>query len=578
MFPYLQSRPVQFALLTLLWALLCLPNLGDPGLWDVDEGTNSGAALEMYESNNWVVPTFNYELRDDKPALLYWLQMACFAVVGVNEFGARLPSALAALFAILATCELGRRLFNATVGLLAGVILATSVSFAVAAHFANPDALLTLFTLLALAFFWHDYKNPGPFRFLAGGVVTGLAVLAKGPIGAVLPLAVAFLFLLWERQLWRLFQPRQLLACVAFFLTAAPWYVWVAVETKGQWLLRFWNKHHVNRFTAPMENHGGPFYSYLLLLLVGFGLWSIFLWPTFRHAFRKPEQPPPSGQQPWPLRHIPAEVRFLLCWIGFVLAFFSISATKLPNYILPLYPALAILTARMLTDWLSERFAVKNWMMYVGVGLLGATGVAISVGIGLVSGVGEMPFLHGRYMPQLAPLAVVGGIPLLGAAATAWLLRRGQRRGFVLAFAATAMIFLAVLGSWGAPVVSEQRAPRSLVQALPLDHTHREVRIAAYLSPKAGYFQPSLVFYCQRKVEKFPTENNLKKLTAEQDEEVCEFLRGTLPSYLFLSVPQWEHLEASLAGVAAPLRRHRDFHYPWDIVVVGNKAALALGK
>jgi 4-amino-4-deoxy-L-arabinose transferase-like glycosyltransferase len=559
MFPLLQSRLTQYALLTLIWALLCLPNLGTPSLWEVDESHNSGAALEMYESGNWVVPTFNYELRDDKPPLLYWLQMACFTLVGVNELGARLPSALAALLAILATCELGRRLFTATVGLLAGIILASSVSFAVAAHFANPDALLTLFTLLPLALFWHDYTSPGPFRYLGSGIVTGLAVLAKGPIGLVLPLAVICLFLLWQRRLRWLLGPRQLLAWVAFIVTAAPWYVWVAVETKGVWIKGFWNKHNVGRALEAMENHGGPWYLYLLFLLVGFGLWSIFLGLTVWHSFRKPPEPTP---QPWPLRHIPAPVRFLLCWIGFVLGFFSLAATKLPNYILPLYPALAILTAHMLAEWLRERFVVPRWAMPSGVVLLGVVGIALAIGIAGVGGIGEMSMMHGRFLPQLAPLAVVGVIPLLGALAAGWLLRRGQRQGFVFAFTTTSVVLLAVLGGWAAPVVSELRAPRSLVQALPADHTRREVRIAVY-----DYYQPSVVFYCQRKIERFPIG---------QEVEVREFLRGTLPSYLFVTESKWEAMKARLAGVAEPLRRHSDFYFRQKIVLVGNKAALAV--
>src|SRR5947209_2965608 len=90
-------RPAHYALLAATWAVLCLPNLGGPSLWDVDEGRNTQAAVEMRESGNWIVPTFNYQLREDKPALLYWLQMAAYAVCGVGEFAARLPSALAAL-------------------------------------------------------------------------------------------------------------------------------------------------------------------------------------------------------------------------------------------------------------------------------------------------------------------------------------------------------------------------------------------------------------------------------------------------------------------------------------------------
>src|SRR3954465_13325564 len=114
----LDSRPAHYALLAALWALLCLPNLGAPSLWDVDEGNNAECFREMLDSGNLIVPTFNYRLREDKPALIYWLQMGCSRLVGVNEWSARLPSALAALLAVLATYELGRRAFTAGAALL----------------------------------------------------------------------------------------------------------------------------------------------------------------------------------------------------------------------------------------------------------------------------------------------------------------------------------------------------------------------------------------------------------------------------------------------------------------------------
>src|SRR5229473_898978 len=142
----LSNRCGHYLLLLALAAGLSFPNLGGPSLWDIDEGNNAEAAREMLESGNWVVPTFNYELRVDKPALLYWLQIAAYRIFGVNEFAARFPSAVAALLTILLTYELARCLFGPSTGLLAGVVLASAVGFCAAAHFANPDALLNLFT------------------------------------------------------------------------------------------------------------------------------------------------------------------------------------------------------------------------------------------------------------------------------------------------------------------------------------------------------------------------------------------------------------------------------------------------
>src|SRR5947199_7760233 len=130
----LPGRAGPYLLLAAVWAGLGLVNLGAPGLWDIDEGNNAEAAREMYESGNWIVPTFNFILRVDKPALLYWLQMLGYHFFGVSEFSARLPSALAALAAVLLTYELGRKMFSAWAGLYAGLILISSLLFCASAH------------------------------------------------------------------------------------------------------------------------------------------------------------------------------------------------------------------------------------------------------------------------------------------------------------------------------------------------------------------------------------------------------------------------------------------------------------
>ena len=136
----LHHRAGHYGLLLATGAVLFLWNLGGASLWDMDEGKNATAALEMFEAHNWVVPTFNGELRVDKPALLYWLQILAYQQFGVNEFSARLPSALASILAVLLTYELGRRMFGPAAGLLAGLALGGSIAFCAAAHFANPKS------------------------------------------------------------------------------------------------------------------------------------------------------------------------------------------------------------------------------------------------------------------------------------------------------------------------------------------------------------------------------------------------------------------------------------------------------
>src|SRR5438309_1369215 len=160
MFQALNTRCGHYGLLLAVASALTIPNLGAPSLWDIDEGNNAEAAREMMDCGNWVVPTFNYQLRVDKPVLLYWLQIGAFRFFGINEFAAWFPSAVASLAAILMAYELGRLMFGAATGLLGGLILASAGLFCAAAHFANPDALLSAFTLLTLLLFWRGFAGP----------------------------------------------------------------------------------------------------------------------------------------------------------------------------------------------------------------------------------------------------------------------------------------------------------------------------------------------------------------------------------------------------------------------------------
>ena len=544
MFRRLDNRFGHYLLLALVWAVLCLPNLGGPSLWDIDEGNNAECAQEMYESGNFIVPTFNYKLRVDKPVLLYWLQMAAYRVCGINEFAARLPSALAALLALLVVYELGRRLFDNSAALLAGLVLATSIAFCGAAHFANPDALLNLCTLLTLWCFWNHHTRRG-WWLLGAGVASGLGMLAKGPVALVLPLTTTLLFLLWRRELRRLLDLRILTASLLFVLIAAPWYVWVGVETKGEWLHGFFVKHNVERSLGVMENHGGPFFYYGLVLIAGLMPWSVFLGPTVWKAVsaarRRAETEPNSGKQ------------FLLCWVAVWLLFFTVVRTKLPNYILPVYPAMALLTAAFLDDWRRGRVTLPGWVMPTSLICLALAGVGVSVAL-LIAGDALPLAPRGRRLPGLEAGAWLGGVFLVGAAAAAWCARRGRRGGLIGCVTAAGVVFTAMIAFWGLGKVDAFKAPRPLARALPEDYLYREVRVGAF-----GYFQPSLVFYCQREV--YCPENPISAI---------QFLHTPLPVYLFVSEEMWGQLRTFAPASYRLVARHRDLYNGRVVLLVTN--------
>ncbi len=545
MFHRLDHRAGHYLLLAAVWALLCLPNLGGPSLWDIDEGNNSECFREMLDSGNLVVPTFNYALRCDKPVLLYWAQIACAQLVGVNEWSARLPSALAALLTVLAIYELGRRMFTARAGLWAGLVLGTSVAFLGAAHFANPDALLLAFGTLALALFWHDVQSAGRGWLGAVGVCAGLAVLAKGPVGLVLPAGVAILFLAWQRRLRHLWDVRVGWFVFLLLLTAVPWYALVTAETRGAWLGGFLRHHNINRATSALEGHSGPWYYYLPVLLAGLAPWSIFLFTALWHAWRRLRQ----GDDREALA-----VRFLIVWFAVYLVFFSAVRTKLPNYVLPVYPALALLTGHLLERWRLGEFVLPAWLQRSALVCLALLGVLVAGGLLVAGGAVELGVLRGRSFPELLPWAWLGVVPPAGAALAGWSLRRGWRGGVIAAVAGSAVAFALPLTAWGIGVLDARKAPRPLARALPADHLHHEVRLGAY-----DWFLPSMVFYGRREVHRL-----------EKPAQVEEFLNWPMPNYLFIPEQTWQEVQRTTTARGRVLARHRDLESGRLILLVVN--------
>lgn len=546
-------RLAHHALLLAVTAALTLPNLGAGALWDVDEGVNAGCTREMLEAGTWVVPTFNGELRTAKPVMLYWIQRASFLAFGVSEWAARLPAAVLSMGTVLLVYELGRRMFGAATGVLAGVALASAVEFCKLAHAATPDAPLVFFTVLTLTLFWVGHENGGRTWFGPAAAASGLAVLTKGPVGLALPGLVVLTYFAWNRELRRLLDRRLVGGILVWVLVAVPWYALVISETRGAYLA-FFKDENANRFLNPMEGHRGPVVYYLGAVLAFFAPWSVFLGGAVWYAVKGARQSPPAAAGGLPTET--RAYRFLLCWAGCYLVFFSLAATKLPNYIAPLYPALAVLTARMLVRWREGAIAPARWVMPAAVGGVAVVGVVVGVGLLVVGGVVPVPAKGLRVLPALAPWAGLGLILVAGAAAMGWFLRVGNRPAVVRAVATAAVLFVGLTAAFPATAVDAYKAPKGLVAESGADQPDREVRLASL-----DYTQPSVTFYAGRRVER------LFSAAA-----AAEFLAMPLPAYLFVPEPVWS---AQLAGrVGAPCRvaaRRYDLLRNCDIVVVTNE-------
>ncbi len=534
-------------ILTVIWAVLTLPSLGATSLWDIDEGLNAEAAREMYESGNWIVPEFNFQPRNAKPAMLYWLQATAYRHLGVNEFGARLPSALAALAVVLLTCELGRRMFDASTGLLAGIILVTSIQFSVLSHAATPDMLMLSGIMLAFLLFWHGYEHDGKLWLITTALGSAIAVLAKGPVGLALPGLVLTLFLVSRGQMMRWFNWRLIVGALVFCAIALPWYVLVGSETRGAFLRGFWWNENVNRFLEPLDTHAGPLWFYPVVLIIGLAPWCVFLTPTVWNAIHEAQ----STESP-----VRVPQRLLMIWAGTYILFFSAAATKLPNYILPSYPAFALLTARLIWRWQRGELTLPAWVMPTSVGSFAIVGIVTSVGLIAASGVIPLAALKGNAIPGLQYWSAIGIIPIVGGI-VAWHYQRTNR----LVFARNTMVlcsiaYLGMMLTFPVRVIDGHKAPRDLVAMAGLPRDADEIRIASY-----AYFQPSLVFYAQREV---------KPLTKEVD--ALAHLASPLPTYLITPTRIWNQIATKANSNCKLLARHHDLYHNTEIVIVTNAA------
>ncbi len=519
---------VHQTLIVIVAAVVLFTNLGGVRLWDQDEPRNAGCTLEMLERDDWIVPVFNGELRGHKPILLYWLMMTSYAVFGVSEFAARFWSAVLAIGTALATYQIGKKLFDPMVGLWAGVILTTTLMFDVAGRAATPDSALIFFSTLALMIYvltgFDSQKGYFPRSWFAVALMyaaMGVATLAKGPVGIVLPTAVIGMFLLimrmparppesvasswWKRWLGLLrpFAPahflgtcwymRPVTAVLVAGAVALPWYLWVGVRTEGEFWRQFFLVHNVGRAAAPMEGHHGPLlFYYPAAILFGFFPWSVFAAPTGIEAVVR-----------WKRRErIAPGIVLASCWIGVYVGLFSLAQTKLPSYVTPCYPALALLTALHIRRWtLGESVVAPIWNRLV-FAVLGLVGLGLAIGL---------PLATRHFLPGEGWLGLLGMIPLAGAAIGLWLIHHQRRHAAAFTFSVTATAFVTALFGFALLRVDRHQQNHVLLEGIARHSTNPTV--ASYRT-----LESTLVFYGRRTIAELHQPQAAEAFLAAEEE------------------------------------------------------------
>jgi 4-amino-4-deoxy-L-arabinose transferase-like glycosyltransferase len=557
--PALWNRTwVQVLLVGAVAAAMVFPHLGTPGLWDDDEGVNAECAREMAEADNWIVPTFNWEIRTAKPILLYWMLRFSYAACGVNEFAARLPSAIAFIFTVVLVYDLARRMFDKTTGLLAAAIAMSSLELVKQGRGCTTDMLLILFTTLYFWSLFRGTRDGGRGWFVPCAVASALATLTKGPaVGLLLIVGVVGTWFLWNGELKRIFDRRFLWASLAWGLVAIPWYAVVGAESGGEWLKGFFLKENLGRSTEAMEGHRGTPFYYPIWLCVMFAPWSFYLaitcWQTFKRCLSSPSPPRGEGDSNRDA------YRLLAAWIGVYLLAFTVVATKLPHYIAPAYPPLAILTAAAIVRWMRGLVEWPWWGFVGGAGGLALVGLLIGAGL-FVAGMGErlgIPKTTMRFFPGLEAWAWLGLIPMAGSIAMILFQRKGNRPAAVASFAVSTVVFTALVAAFPPLVIDQSKATKVLVAETGARQLDCEIVVASF-----DYSQPSLTFYARRRVQRLW---NAK--------EVNDALNGPLPLFLFVKEETWNGPE--LGGkVTAKFRiaaKRYDFYRGKDILVITNR-------
>ncbi|QEG21120.1 ArnT family glycosyltransferase [Mariniblastus fucicola] len=515
--------------------------LGEAAYWDRDEPRNAGCAAEMMARGDWIVPTFNDELRQQKPALLYWLMGLAYSIFGVNEFAGRFFSALLGVGTVIGTWGITRSFFDRATALLASLMLASSLMFCVAARAATPDSVLIFCVTMALWFFASGFArrtgegddstdaetsaagqgNPFSNRTIFFGIYIflGLAMLAKGPVGFVLPMAVMGWFLLqrdWLRndqfaddhntdrgwssiavavvapfhraRFWRtLLSMRVLSGTLVALLVAAPWFVAVGIATDGEFLRRFFLDENFGRATKVLESHSGGLWFYPLAILVGFFPWSVFWGPVAADLTLRTFKPDSGRAKPG----LDAGSRFAICWIVIQVVAFSFVRTKLPSYVTPCYPALAMLTAHAMMRLVRSHSKSPTWLWSLANGAMLLTGVGIVIGLWIASS---------EYAPIPGWLAVVGAGPIL-LGIVGWVLTRSQatETRFHLAIGAAVvagMFCVGLLGAGAASVGQQNRmALADLIRQQP------PAAVATY-----GCLESSWVYYSGTRIIELRTD------------------------------------------------------------------------
>lgn len=439
-----------------LWWLLCLVaviwfgNLEYRTLIKPDEGRYAEIPREMVASGDWVTPRLNNLKYFEKPPLQYWATATAYTLFGEHQWTSRLWAGLTGFAGILLVWFAGLRLFGREAAGYAALLLGSSLLYVLMGHINTLDMGVTFFITLgilalAVAQTEKDSVQRRNWMLLAWSGMA-LAVLSKGLMGIILPGTAVFLYVLVQRDLSVLKRMHWWSGLTVFLLITAPWFYWV-MQANPEFFERFFIYEHYTRFTTKNLGRYQPWYYFIPILLVGALPWTLLMFDSMWNAAKKSVS-----------RHRFNTERFLLIWAVFIYVFFSISGSKLPSYLLPMFPVLALLMGNRLVE-LRER-TLLGYLLPIVLFALGWLVLALNL-----ERFADTALQHEAY-PNYIPWLGGGAILLLIGLGGAIYLLKQQRKFAAVLLLSVFSLLAAQVGLSGYNTVAQERSAKHIAIAI----------------------------------------------------------------------------------------------------------------
>lgn len=477
-----------------LWALLIgflviwFYMLGARTLVPTDEGRYAEMAREMLATGDWITLRLNGIKYFEKPPLQNWMNALTFALFGLGDWQARLWTGLNGLLGVAAVGYTGARLFSKRTGMIAAIVLGSSFYWAGMGHVNSLDMGLSGMFAICMCALLLGQRDGVEQREQRNWMLTcwagmALATMSKGLIGFVLPGAVLVIYTLLTRD-WRLWTRLHFgKGLLLFFAITAPWFILIAIRNPEHPHF-FFIHEHFQRFTSTVHKRGGAWYYFFPFLILGIVPWLGILIQGLLTGVKEKT----TGFQP---------LKMLLIWAVFFFFFFSISGSKLPGYILPIFPALALMIAVYIENSRAQALKIAG-LLFAAIGLIGLTLTPKAASLGTLAF--EIP-LYQAYAPWIAAAAL---LTLLGGIASWYLAgKSGAGKDWAIIVLAVSGFVAGQIAFLGHDSFGKYSAGIAYVPAIQAELVKPDTPIYA-----VGRYEQALPFYLQRTVTlvEFPDE------------------------------------------------------------------------